>query len=59
MKFFKWLIKSIIIALIMIFIINILGVYLNINIPLNFWNVLVITFLKLPGAIILIVFFLI
>jgi len=59
MKFFKWLIKSIIIALLIIFVINILGVYLNINIPLNFWTVLVITFLKLPGAIIIIVLFLI
>lgn len=59
MKFLKWLTKSIIIALIMMLVINILGVYININIPVNIWTVLVVTFLKLPGAIILIVFFLI
>jgi len=57
-KFIKWLFKSVIIALIIIFVVNILGSFIQINIPLNFWTLLIITLFRIPGAIILIIFFL-
>lgn len=57
MKFIKWLFKSILIALILIFVINILGVYIGINIPVNFWTIIIVGLFRLPGAIILIIFF--
>ncbi|MCK9471363.1 MAG: pro-sigmaK processing inhibitor BofA family protein [Bacilli bacterium] len=57
-KFLKWFFKSLFIALIIIFAINLLGSFININIPLNFWTILIITIFRLPGAIILIIFFL-
>ncbi|HHX00550.1 MAG TPA: hypothetical protein GX740_04525 [Acholeplasmataceae bacterium] len=56
-KFFKWLFKSLFIALIIIFTVNLLGSFININIPVNFWTILIITLFRLPGAIILIIFF--
>lgn len=58
MKFIGWLIKSVFIALILIFGINLLGTFINVNIPLNIWTLLFVTILRLPGAIILIIFFL-
>lgn len=58
MKYIKWILKSIAIALILIFITNILGVYININIPLNIWTILIVSLFRIPGIIILIIFFL-
>jgi len=57
-KFLKWLLKSVVFACLIIFFVNIAGTLLNINIPLNFWTFLIIFFLRVPGAIILIIFFL-
>lgn len=57
MKFVKWLIKSIFIALIIIFTTNIIGSYFKFNIPLNIWTILIISLFRVPGAIVLIIFF--
>ena len=58
MKYIKWLLKSIIIALVLIFITNIIGVYININIPINIWTIFIVSIFRVPGIIILIIFFL-
>ncbi len=58
MKFIKWLLKSLIIALILLFITNIVGRYVNINIPINIWTISLVTIFRIPGIIILIIFFL-
>jgi pro-sigmaK processing inhibitor BofA len=58
MKYIKWILKSIALALLFIFITNIIGVYININIPINIWTVLIVSIFRIPGIIILIIFFL-
>lgn len=58
MKFIKWLLKSVLIALIIIFTVNIIGSYFQFNIPLNIWTIIIISLFRVPGAIILIIFFL-
>lgn len=58
MKYIKWMLKSIIIALLLIFITNIIGVYINVNIPINIWTILIVSIFRIPGIIILIIFFL-
>lgn len=58
MKYIKWLLKSIIIALVLIFITNIIGVYININIPINIWTIFIVSIFRVPGIIFLIIFFL-
>ncbi len=58
MKFIKWLFKSIIIAFILLFVTNVVGRYLNINIPINIWTISLVTVFRIPGIIILIIFFL-
>ena len=58
MKYIKWILESFIIALVLIFITNIIGVYININIPLNIWTILIVSIFRIPGIIVLIIFFL-
>ncbi len=58
MKFIKWLLKSVLLALLFLFLTNIIGRYVNINIPINLWTILTATIFRLPGVIILIIFFL-
>ena len=58
LRFLKWLLKSAVIAFLIIFFVNVAGTFLNVNIPLNLWTFLIIFFLRVPGAIILIIFFL-
>lgn len=58
MKYIKWALKSLALGLLFIFITNIIGVYININIPINLWTVLIVSIFRIPGVIILIIFFL-
>jgi len=59
MKFIKWLLKSIFFAFIIIFVVNFIGVYIGINIPVNIWTIIIVALFRVPGAIVLIIFFLI
>lgn len=58
MKYLKWVIKSLFFSLLLIFATNLIGIYFNINIPLNFWTILITGIFRIPGIIILIIFFL-
>jgi len=57
-NFIKWLFKSVIIALVIIFVTNIIGSFFEFNIPLNIWTLIIVTLFRVPGAIVLIIFFL-
>lgn len=58
MKFIKWVLKSLVISLLLLFVTNVLGTYININIPVNIWTILIVGVFRVPGIIILIIFFL-
>ncbi|MCI5938647.1 MAG: pro-sigmaK processing inhibitor BofA family protein [Bacilli bacterium] len=58
MKVIKWILKSIIISLLLLFVTNVLGTYINVNIPINIWTILIVGVFRIPGIIILIIFFL-
>lgn len=58
MKVIKWVLKSIIISLLLLFVTNVLGTYINVNIPINIWTILIVGVFRVPGIIILIIFFL-
>lgn len=58
MKFIKWLIKSVIIALLLLFSINFIGSFINVNIPINIYTIIIVTLLRVPGIIGLVIFFL-
>ena len=57
MKFVKWLVKSLVISLVLLFAINLLGSFININIQVNVYTIVIISILRLPGAIALIIFY--
>ena len=58
MKVFKWFMKYLVICLILLFVFNVIGAYINLNIPINIWTILITFFLRLPGIIVLTIFFL-
>lgn len=58
LKFIKWSIKSIIIALVMLFVFNIIGVRFNLNIPVNIYTLLIVATLRLPGLAMILIFLL-
>lgn len=58
MKVIKWILKSSIISLLLLFVTNVLGTYINVNIPINIWTILIVGVFRVPGIIILIIFFL-
>lgn len=51
----KDIFKSIIIGVVSIYILNVLGQFINFNIPINIFSILLIGFLRLPGLIILLI----
>ena len=55
MKYIKWILKSIVLALSMLFITNLIGTYININIPVNVWTIILVAIFRIPGIIILII----
>lgn len=62
MKFFKmvkWIIESVLLGLGMLFIFNLIGVYINVNIPINIFTVLIVGFLRIPGLVAVIIYMLI
>jgi pro-sigmaK processing inhibitor BofA len=59
LKFIKWVIKSIVIGLATLFLFNIIGVKLNLNIPINLYTILVVGTLRLPGLAMILIFLII
>lgn len=48
-EFFKWIIKTLLIGMIVIFVFNYLGSFVNLNIPVNIYTILLIGALRIPG----------
>ena len=55
-QFFKWIVKTLLIGSVVIFIFNYLGSYINLNIPVNIYTILLIGALRLPGVAAILVF---
>lgn len=55
----KDIIKSILFALITLFLINVIGQSFNFYIPINIYTVLLVGLLRLPGLIIILIFLII
>ena len=48
-EFIKWIIKTLLIGMIVIFVFNYLGSFVNLNIPVNIYTILLIGTLRIPG----------
>ena len=55
----KWIIESVLLGLGILFIFNLIGVYINVNIPINIFTVLIVGFLRIPGLVAVIIYMLI
>ena len=55
MKILKWMIKSLIFGLVAIIVFNLIGVYLDLNIPLNIYTIIIVGCLRIPGLAALII----
>ncbi|MBS5853333.1 MAG: pro-sigmaK processing inhibitor BofA family protein [Bacilli bacterium] len=56
LKFIKWLLKSIILGLAIIFIFNIIGAYFSLNIPVNIYTIAIVGTLRIPGLVMILIF---
>jgi len=55
LKNIKWVIKNILIGLVLLYVVNFLGVEVNMFIPINIITILIVGFLRIPGLIILLI----
>ena len=55
MKYLKWIIKSLLFGVTTLLVFNFIGVYVNLNIPINIYTILVISVLRIPGLCMLII----
>ncbi|MBO5711364.1 MAG: pro-sigmaK processing inhibitor BofA family protein [Acholeplasmatales bacterium] len=55
-KTIKYLIKSIVIGVVSLLLINLIGQFFNLSIPFNFISISLIGFFRLPGLIVLLIF---
>ena len=55
MKYIKWFLKSLVFGIVFLFIFNLVGRFINLNIPINLITILIVGILRIPGAVILLV----
>ena len=53
LKFIKWLLKSTLLGLAMIFII---GAHFSLNIPVNIYTIAIVGTLRIPGLVMILIF---
>ena len=56
LKFIKWLLKSTLLGLAMIFIFNIIGAHFSLNIPVNIYTFAIVGTLRIPGLVMILIF---
>lgn len=59
LKFLKWLIQSALFGIATVFVFNIVGSFINLNVPVNIYTLLIVGILRIPGLIIILIFLLI
>lgn len=55
-QFIKWIIKTLLIGSIVLFVFNFLGSYINLNVPVNILTILIVGMLRIPGIAALLVY---
>ena len=56
LKFIKWLLKSTLLGLAMIFIFNIIGAHFSLNIPVNIYTIAIVGTLRIPCLVMILIF---
>ena len=58
LKGIKWLVESLLLGLGILFVFNLIGVYINVNVPINIFTILIVGFLRIPGLVVVIIYML-
>ncbi|MBR2138551.1 MAG: pro-sigmaK processing inhibitor BofA family protein [Bacilli bacterium] len=58
LKTIKWIIESVLLGLGLLFIFNLIGVYINVCIPINILTILIVSFLRIPGLVAIMIYML-
>lgn len=56
LSFTKWFFKCSLFGIVILFIFNFIGSYLNMNIPVNIFTILLIGILRIPGLVAILIF---
>lgn len=59
LKFLKWVLQSFLFGIAVIFVFNIVGSFLNLNIPINIYTLLIVGILRIPGLVMILIFLMI
>jgi hypothetical protein len=59
LKFLKWVLQSFLFGIAVIFVFNIIGSFLNLNIPINIYTLLIVGILRIPGLVMILIFLMI
>jgi len=55
LKNIKWILKNVLIGIVVLYVVNFLGIDLNIFIPINIITIIIVGFLRIPGLVILLI----
>jgi len=55
LKNLKWILKNVLIGIVVLYVVNFLGIDLNIFIPINIITIIIVGFLRIPGLVILLI----
>lgn len=55
LKAIKYVIKSVVIGVVSVLVFNLIGQFVNLNLPLNLLSIVLIGFFRLPGFIVLLI----
>ena len=56
LSFSKWFFKCILLGIVVLFIFNFIGSYLNLNVPVNIFTILIIGILRIPGLVVILIY---
>lgn len=56
LSFTKWILKCLLLGIVILFVFNFVGSYLNMNIPVNIFTILLIGILRIPGLVAILIY---
>lgn len=59
LKLLKWILQSFLFGIVVLFVFNIIGSFVNLNVPINIYTLLIVGILRIPGLAMILIFLLI
>ncbi len=52
---FRTALYSVLFSIVFLYVFNMVGVYLNLHIPINIWTIAIVSILRIPGIVVLLI----